>query len=195
MPILKQCIESVYDQVDKIIAVDGKYKDFPNYSWYSTDGTIEYLSSLDKVELVFAADLFEDDKRNVYMDMLKTGDTVLVLDGDEVVEGNIRKLPLGTDIGLVQLGEPNRKYKRLATRFFKYRRGLRHNGIHFIITIDGKWFNNRCHALNGFRERNINTFKIDHLHRLRGRTRKEQKQLYRASARARECQFKIMPYE
>jgi hypothetical protein len=195
MPILKRCIESVYDQVDKIIAVDGKYKDFPNYSWYSTDGTIEYLLSLDKVELIFAADLFEDDKRNVYMNMLKNGDTTLVLDGDEVVEGNIRKLPLGIDIGLVRLGEPNRKYKRLATRFFKYRKGLHHNGIHFIMVIDGKWFNNRCHAVNGFKEKNINSFKIDHLHRLRGRMRKEQKQIYRMSARARECQFKIMPYE
>jgi len=195
MPILKQCVESVYDQVDRIIAVDGKYKDFPNSKWYSTDGTIEYLSSLEKVELVFSADLFEADKRNIYMDMLEAGDTALILDGDEYVEGSIKKLDKGIDIGLVKLGEPEGKYKRLATRFFKYRKGLRHNGIHFILEYNYRWFNNRCHAVNGFKDKNINTFKINHLHRKRSRTRKEQKEKYRLSARARESQFKIMPYE
>jgi hypothetical protein len=195
MPVIKDCIKSIYNQVDRIIAVDGKYRDFPSQDWYSTDGTIQYLYSLDKVELVFAAGLFEADKRNVYMNMLKAGDSVLVIDGDEVVEGKLGKLDRNTDIGLVQLGEPGQKYKRLATRFFKYRKGLRHNGIHFILELKGQWFNNRCHAVNGFKEKNINTFKINHLHRKRSRTRKEQKEKYRLSARARESQFKIMPYE
>ena len=195
MPILKKCVESIYGQADKIIAVDGKYKDFPGSSWYSTDGTIEYLSSLDKVELIFAADLYEANKRNVYMDMLKSGDTVLVLDGDEVVEGSIRKLDKRADIGLVLLGEPGSRYKRLATRFFRYRKGLRHNGIHFILELKGKWFNNRCNALNGFSQINVNTFKINHLHRKRNRERKELKEIYKQSARSREGQFKIMPYE
>lgn len=195
MPLLKLCVESVYNQVDRIIAIDGKYKDFPNYNWYSTDGSIEYLLSLEKVELVFAADLYEANKRNVYMDMLDPGDTVLVLDGDEYVEGKINRLDKWTDIGLVKLGEPGGKYKRLATRFFRYRKDLRHNGIHFILEAGGKWFNNRCHAVNGFKEKNINTFKINHLHRKRPKTRKEQKAEYRISCRAREGQFKIMPYE
>ena len=195
MPMIKDCVLSVYDQVDRIIAVDGKYKDFPDKSWYSTDGTVEFLSGLDKVELIFAADMYEADKRNVYMDMLENGDTILVLDGDEVIEGSIKKLDRRVDIGLVKLGEPGQRYKRLATRFFKYRKGLRHNGIHFILEVCGRWFNNRCHAVNGFKDKNINTFKINHLHRKRSRSRKEQKEKYRLSCRARESQFKIMPYE
>jgi len=195
MPMIKDCINSVYSQVDRIIAVDGKYRDFPASSHYSTDGTIEFLLSLDKVELVFAADMFEADKRNIYMDMLNTGDTVLVLDGDEYIEGNIRKLDRFTDIGLVYLGEPGKKHKRLATRFFRYRKGLRHNGIHFILEIGGRWFNNRCHAVSGFKDKKINTFKIHHQHRRRSRKRKEQKDKYRISARKRESQYKIMPYE
>lgn len=195
MPILKKCVESVYDQVDRIIAVDGRYKDFPGDGWYSTDGTIEYLSSLDKVKLVFAADLYEAEKRNIYMDMLKTGDTVLVLDGDEVVQGDIRKFDKNTDIGLVLLGEPGQRYKRLATRFFKYRKHLRHNGIHFILEIKGKWFNNRCNAVNGFIQKNVNTFKINHLHRKRSKARKQFKEIYKISARSRESQFKTAPYE
>ncbi len=194
MPILKQTVESVYSQVDRIIAVDGRYYDFPDRQPYSTDGTIEYLSGLDKVELVFSADLFESDKRNVYMDMLNDGDTVLVLDGDEYIKGTISPL-VGADIGLVYLGQQGGSYKRLATRFFKYRKGLRHNGIHFILEYGGRWFNNRRHAVNGFKEKDINTFRIHHLHQLRPRSRKEQKQYYRASARARESQYKTMPYE
>jgi hypothetical protein len=193
--MITDCVGSVYNQVDRIIAVDGRYIDFPNDSRYSTDGTVEFLAGLEKVELVFSADLFEADKRNVYMDMLKDGDTVLVLDGDEYIEGNIRELGKRIDIGLVLLGEPFGRHKRLATRFFRYRKGLRHNGIHFIMEIAGRWFNNRCHAVNGFKDKNINTFKINHLHRKRSRTRKEQKEKYRLSARARESQFKIMPYE
>jgi hypothetical protein len=194
-PLIKGCVESIYDQADRIIAVDGKYKDFPNDKWYSTDGTIEYLSSLEKVELVFAADLYEADKRNVYMDMLESGDTVLILDGDEYVEGSIKKLDKGIDIGLVKLGEPEGKYKRLATRFFKYRKGLRHNGIHFILEYNYRWFNNRCNAVNGFKEKKVNTFEIIHLARKRSRTRKFQKEQYKKAARKREQQFKTMAYE
>ena len=195
MPILKQCIESVYNQVDRIIAVDGRYKDFPGRGWYSTDGTIEYLLSLDKVELIFAADMYEADKRNVYIELLKEGDNVLILDGDEYIEGKIKKLDRTVDIGLIKLGEPGGRYKRLATRFFRYKKGLAYNGIHFILEIGGRWFNNRVHAINGFRNRNINTFKIVHLHRKRNRNRKEQKEKYRKSCRARESKYKIAPYE
>ena len=195
MPLIKDCVESIYQQVDRIIVVDGKYRDFPTSAWYSTDGTLEYLSSLNKVEIVFAANLFEAAKRNVYMDMLDSGDTVLILDADEYVEGKVRKLDSNIDIGLVYLGDPQTKYRRLATRYFKYRKGLRHGDIHFILEIDGNWFNNRCHALNGFKERNINTFKINHLWKKRNVVRKEQKVLYRMSARARESQYKIASYE
>jgi len=195
MPILKQCIESVYNQVDRIIAIDGRYKDFPGRGWYSTDGTIEYLLSLDKVELIFAADMYEADKRNIYMELLKDGDTVLILDGDEYIEGKIKKLDRTVDIGLIKLGEPGGRYKRLATRFFRYRKGLKYCGIHFILEIGGRWFNNRVHAINGFRNRNINTFKIIHLHRKRNRNRKEQKDKYRKLCRARESKYKIAPYE
>jgi hypothetical protein len=195
MPLIVETIDSIYTQVDRIICVDGRYRDFPSGYWYSTDGTIEYLSSLKKVELVFATNLFEADKRNVYMDMLFDDDTVLVLDGDEIVEGIIHKLD-EVDIGLVRLGDPaDARSKYLATRFFKYRRGLRHNGIHFILELGGVWFNNRRQALNGFKSKHIDSFKITHQHKQRRRTRKELKSAYRIAARKREEQFKIAPYE
>lgn len=196
MPLIVKSIGSIYDQADRIICVDGRYRDFPSGYWYSTDGTIEFLSSLDKVELIFAANLFEADKRNVYMDMLRDGDTVLVLDGDEIVDGIIHKLDKDTDIGLVGLGYPNEvNPQRLATRFFRYRKGLAHNGIHFILECNGKWFNNRRSALNGFKSSNINSFKIQHWTHRRNNERRQLKEKYKVAARKREEQFKITSYE
>ena len=195
MPLIKRCIESVYNQVDRIIAVDGRYKDFPGnkQNWYSTDGTIEYLKSLDKIELLFGAGLFEADKRNIYMDALNEGDTVLILDGDEFVKGTIKKLNKNIDIGLIFLG--SLQYGRIATRMFRYRKGLRYEGIHFILVMNGKWFNNRRHAINGFTDKKIQSFKIEHLGEQRSKKRKFQKEQYKEIARARESQYKIAPYE
>ena len=103
MPLIEKAIKSVYDKVDKIIAVDGRYKDFTDWTgqWYSTDGTIEFLAGLPKVELRFAANLYESDKRNEYLKGLEDGQTVMVLDADEIVEGDIPELK--ADIGLVSL--------------------------------------------------------------------------------------------
>ncbi len=192
IPTIKRCVQSIYKQVDRIIAVDGRYRDFPSDNWYSTDGTREYLHSLGKVELLFGAGLFEADKRNIYMDALNEDDTVLVLDGDEYIEGSICKLDKNVDIGLVVFSSPSYK-RRLATRFFRYRKGLRHEGIHFILTIDGKWFNNRQHAVNSFTDKNIQSFKIKHLLRY-DKERKFQKEQYIKSARARESKYKIASY-
>lgn len=196
MPTIKRCVQSVYNQVDRIIAVDGRYKDFPGnkQNWYSTDGTIEYLHSLGKVELLFGAGLFEADKRNIYMDALNEDDTTLVLDGDEFVEGRICKLDKNIDIGLVIFGAPSYR-RRLATRFFRYRKGLRHEGIHFILTINGKWFNNRRYAVSGFKSKKIESFTIQHLRWKRDKIRRFKKKEYVKSARARELKYKIAPYE
>lgn len=196
MPLIVDTVGSIYDQADRIICVDGRYRDFPSGYWYSTDGTIEFLSGLDKVELVFAANLFEADKRNVYMNMLRDGDTVLVLDGDEIVDGIIHKLDKNIDIGLVGLGYPHEvNPQRLATRFFRYRKGLAHDGIHFILEYKGKWFNNRRNALNGFKSKDINSFKIKHLTKKRDSERRNLKEQYRIAARKREEQFKTQSYE
>ncbi len=63
-PLIKNCVESIKDKVDKIIAVDGRYRDFPDTNGdYSTDGTIEYLSGINNLELVFESGIDEVVKR------------------------------------------------------------------------------------------------------------------------------------
>ena len=64
MPLIKDCIESVWDKVDKIVVVDGKFRDFPGTKKISTDGTIGYLSQIEKVEIMLTTDLTEIEKRN-----------------------------------------------------------------------------------------------------------------------------------
>jgi len=103
MPLVKDCIESIYDKVNRIIAIDGKYIDFPGDSNISTDGTLEYLSGLNKVETVIVTNLDEVAKRNLYLGFLDEGDICFNIDTDEVLIGNIPKLD--TDIGIIMIGE------------------------------------------------------------------------------------------
>lgn len=88
-PLIQKCISSVIDHVDRIVAIDGIFKDFPHAQdapGYSTDGTLAYLSGLDKeVSLSICPDLSEVDKRNLYL-IGEPGDWYLVLDSDEWVE-------------------------------------------------------------------------------------------------------------
>lgn len=61
MPLIKDCIESVRNKVDRIVVVDGKYRDFPGEENFSTDGTLEYLSGLN-IEILFSYGLDEVEK-------------------------------------------------------------------------------------------------------------------------------------
>ena len=132
MPLIRDCIESIYDKVDRIIAVDGKYVDFPGTSNISTDGTLEYLSGLSKIETIIATNLDEVTKRNLYLSFLNEGDTLLNIDTDEVLNGNIPKLE--SDIGIIMIGEQgDRRRHRRSIRFFKYRHGLHYWGKHTLV--------------------------------------------------------------
>ena len=131
-PLIKDCIESIYNKVDRIIAIDGKYMDFPGISNISTDGTLEYLSGLSKIETVIATNLDEVAKRNLYLSFLNEGDICLNIDTDEVLTGNIPKLE--SDIGIIMIGEQgDRRRHRRSIRFFRYRQGLHYWGKHTLI--------------------------------------------------------------
>lgn len=132
-PLIKDCVESIIAKVDKIIAVDGAYDDFPCDINYSTDGTLEYLDKLsDKVELIIAPGLAEVAKRNKYLEPLADGDTVLNIDADEVLIGEIPELT--ADIGIIQIGEEgDRRRHRRTNRYFRYCTGLHYWGKHTLL--------------------------------------------------------------
>ncbi len=190
--VIKDSIGSIYHQVDEIIAVDGKYSEFidDDNEWYSTDGTLEYLESLDKVKLLFGAGLLEHEKRNMYIDLLNDGDMVLVLDSDEIVEGKLEELPLGIDIGLVEFKDLKHT-KYLATRLFRYREGLRYRGVHYILQDElGRPFNAHNRAEPPYTSKRINGFCIRHKWSLRNDLRKLYKSRYYKKLNMRETAYR-----
>ena len=142
MPLIKDCIKSVIDKVDKIVVIDGRFKDFPGSSSISTDGTIQYLSGMDKIEIMVVTDLDEVEKRNVYLGFLDDGDICLNIDADEVLITGLPKLT--ADIGIIQVGEKGDKQRHIrSNRFFRFRKGLHYWGTHkMLLDKDGRLFAN-----------------------------------------------------
>jgi len=191
---IKDCIESIEGKVDKIIVVDGKFKDFPGEENISTDGTLECLDSFPKIEILFTYGLDEVDKRNNYLNELKDGDICLNLDADEILEGEIPELT--TDIGIIQVGEQgDRRRHRRTNRFFRYRKGLHYWGRHTLILDE----NNKMFAFldkvgKGYTSQKITEFELLHRNDLRSFERKKNKEKYYKILMAREAKVDVPAY-
>jgi len=177
MPLIVQCIESIYSQVDRIIVVDGSYIDFPG-SGSSTDGTIEFLDSIEKVQLITTIGLSEIQKRNKYLEPLSDGDIVINLDSDEVLVGNIPTLDC--DFAIIDLKDGHSKHiQRRATRFFKFRIGMHYENVHYTLYWNGKIINKLHQVINkDFTFEYIKDFYMIHNWHLRDELRKHNKSIY-----------------
>ena len=191
---IKACIESVKDKVDKIIVVDGKYRDFPGEDDCSTDGTVEYIASLyGECNLIFnyAERLDEVAKRNVYLTYLKEGDTCLNIDADEMVTGNIPDLD--TDMGRIMIGAGTKNIRHHRTiRFFKFHEGLHYWGRHtLILDKDDKVFADLQHTGIGYTVKKIKEFELLHRNDLRSEERMADKKKYYKILMAREAKVNV----
>lgn len=177
-PLIKDCIESIIDKVDRIICVDGAYDDFPNDINYSTDGTIAYLDGLDKVELIIAPGLSEVAKRNLYLEPLDDNDTVLNIDADEVLIGEIPELK--TDFAIMDWQDGCSKHiQRRVTKLFKYRNGMRYQHCHYTLYYNNEIVNKLHEVINkDFTSEYIKDLYILHNWYLRDDLRKYNKQIY-----------------
>ena len=176
-PLIKTCIESIIDKVDRIICIDGRYTDFPEVDLdYSTDGTLEYLKSIDKVELMFRKG-DEVSKRNFYLMQVSNGDTILNLDADEVLIGSIPKLE--TDFGIIEIndGVSNNRQKR-ATRFFEYKDGMEYKNCHYMLHYQDQEMNGLKRVFKPFTFIEIKDFYIQHNYHLRPGPRQYYKNIY-----------------
>ena len=188
MPVLRESIGSIYNQVDHIIAVDGKYSDFPGDDWLSTDGTFEYLNGLDKVTLIAGGGYLEHEKRNLYLSHVNNGETILVLDADEVVVGTLCEPK--ADIGLVKFKDGTFT-KHLATRLFRYRENFLYRGVHYVLQdADDKPFNGHSRAEKPFTSEHIDSFYIQHRQHGRSDERKFDKKQYYRKLRIREQAYR-----
>lgn len=188
-PLIKNCIESIQNKVDKIIVIDGKFKDFPGNSNYSTDGTLEYLK--DKISVTLIGSLDEVEKRNMYLNQLKEGDICLNLDADEILVGDIPQLT--ADTGIINIGEQgDRRRHRRTNRFFKYRDGLHYQGKHSLI-LDSKYkvFADLDKIGKGYTSQKITEFELLHRNDLRSDQRKEDKKKYYEILMKREAKVNV----
>ena len=117
---IQESVKSIESKVDRIIAVDGKFKDFEGEHEISTDGTLTYLYGNDKIETHILTGVDEVAKRNYFLNFVKDGDLCLIIDADEILVGEIPDLD--TDIGQIDIFEYNdRRRHRRFNRFFRFR--------------------------------------------------------------------------
>lgn len=177
-PLIVDCIESIYSKVDRIICIDGAYDDFPCDINYSTDNTIQYLDNLDKVELIIAPGLAEVAKRNLYLEPLNDGDTVLNIDADEVLIGEIPELK--TDFAIIDWQDGHSKHiQRRVTKLFKYRNGMQYQHCHYTLYYNNEIVNKLHEVINkDFTSEYITSCYMIHNWHLRDDLRKYNKQIY-----------------
>jgi hypothetical protein len=131
-PLVCKTVSSLLPFCTEIIAVDGRYSDFPQIggSDYSTDGTLEYLQSIDNVRIIHAAGLQEVEKRNEYL-VGEVGDWYVHLDADEEWTGPL-EVP-DTDMGIVKLRRSVPKHYMDRIRLFRHVEGLHYEGKHYWL--------------------------------------------------------------
>lgn len=109
-PLIERC--------DRVVVVDGCYRDFAQYGCAaaSDDGT-EQVCAAYGADLLRAVDgLDEIGKRNRYLDVGGIGDWLLVVDADEIVDGE-------HDRGALRLGLANARQDDYWVRFHEARSG------------------------------------------------------------------------
>lgn len=186
MPLIKECVESL--NVDRLIVVDGRYKDFPGDNPYSTDGTLEYLYSKG-AEVINAANLAEVDKRNIYLKDLKDGDTVINLDADEVLKGKFY-IP-SADFGIIDLIDGHSRHRQVrGSRVFKYREGMEYKLVHFTLYWQDRQVNNLKKVVNTqFSSEPLKGCYILHNWHKRSQLRRHYKSLYYKKLRMTEAGY------
>jgi hypothetical protein len=128
---VQRCIESA-PWVDEVVAVDGRYIDYPLGPMQSNDGTLEYLESVDKVNLILRPGLTEIDKRNEYL-VGEPGDWYLHLDADEEWVGPAPVIDPEVDAYVIDFHRPRPIRKMDRVRLFKHVEGLHYEGKHYWL--------------------------------------------------------------
>ena len=95
-PTIRRSLESIFPYVEKVIAVDGAYSNFPHEKPQSTDGTKELFHELCEDKLIWVDCEGEPwptqiGKRSEYVKRVPDGRWFMVMDGDMIIKGKIRE--------------------------------------------------------------------------------------------------------
>lgn len=131
-------------EFDKVICVDGRFKNYIGETQLSNDGSRELIQQYQNTILIDAPNLIEPDKRSTYL-KLCTSDFLIYLDSDEWVEGNINEFR----DNLHKYTQQNEHIYSLpfyskagggysvAPRIYQRPNKIRYGQLHFSIIIDG----------------------------------------------------------
>ena len=176
MPLIQRCIESA-PFVDEVVAVDGRYIDYPVGPMESTDGTIEYLESIG-VRVIHLPGVQEVEKRNAYL-VGKEGDWYLHLDADEEWFGGKPEIDPEVDAYIVDLHRAYPKSPIDRVRLFRHVDGLHYEKKHYWLhDSQGRTFALLQKVGENYRGKRLEGFGIQHNELERPPLRQRDRKLY-----------------
>lgn len=135
--LLDRCLSSLKKNgIDEIIAVDGRYKEFPDKDDHSSFQEFQLVDSLCDITIVQRNWDTQMEKRNVSISFVPNGDYFLIIDADEELTTPIDKSKLTLDAYSVQMYEPqdgriNKQYP--SNRIFKKHADLEFRNRHCAL--------------------------------------------------------------
>ena len=138
---LRRCLLSLRGHVDTLVVVDGAYCAFPHERPYSADQTLAIAAEFAD-EVIGAHGPWPDEiaKRNQYL-IGKPGDYYLMLDADEEFIGELPELV--DDDYEIELRRTDHVSPYPVYRLFKHREGIKYEGTHHALWVDGELINKR----------------------------------------------------
>src|SRR5512133_818427 len=133
--MLSRALRSLKNVSDKVLAIDGAYKEFPHEDFRSKKETIDAAKSIaDEVIEVTEPWADEPAKRNAYLKLKSEKDYYIMLDADEVIEG---EKPKGLVHPTYRISLSTLRdgiwYPCFYNRLFRHHRGmhyyLKHNNL------------------------------------------------------------------
>lgn len=189
---IDNAIDSLIGKVDKIVLVDGAYKDFEHTIPWSTDGTLDIIEEWrqkypDIISVINNGGAWENEieKRNAYF-VGQEGDYYIVLDADERLEGSTDGLEKQDD-WQVRLFRMDGVHPYFVYRIFRHRQGIRYFGTHHAVHIGDELIN----------KEDLPVFEgvtIQHFMDRRSRERKDKKGRYYKKLYEQECGFRKAHY-
>lgn len=149
-PLLRESLSVVRSLVDVLVVVDGRYAQFPDV-WHghaSADGTLDLARQHADLVIESPGSPWPSEiaKRNAYLERCRVGDVVLVVDADEILEGDQPGAPSVLDRALASsrtdwlldlYREEDARLRQPIHRLFTYRSGLVYHGAHHAVHVDG----------------------------------------------------------
>jgi glycosyltransferase involved in cell wall biosynthesis len=146
--MLPGCLESIYDQVDRIVVVDGAYARFPHEAPYSTEATREIARAYGAEWVLCPEDAqgrprpwaTQVAKRNAYL-VGEIGDWYLIIDADNRLVGTLPTPEPGYDYAWLSRSRTGRV--TWVLRLIEHRPGIRYEGAHNGLRTDAEQINLR----------------------------------------------------